>query len=137
MFKVSNKNTKKRCLLISKISLKTSERRHLTTSYLLQVTVQNGFSDSFSQNIYQFAIRSLLSVLLSSSTACNFKNSRPQICHFMRNEKSLPKYLIHENSKCQYFFYFRKNSPKFFFNFLPYIQRVTFQYHNVRYLSFL
>ena len=38
MFKVSDRNTKKRCLLISKI---TSERRHLTTSYLLELTVQN------------------------------------------------------------------------------------------------
>ena len=34
------------------------------------------------------------------------------ICHFMRNKKSLPKYLIHENSKCQYFFISEKNSPK-------------------------
>ena len=41
MFKVSNRNTRKRCLLISKITLKTSERRHLTTSYLPEVTVQN------------------------------------------------------------------------------------------------
>ena len=34
MFKVSNRNTRNRCLLISKIALKISERRHLTTSYL-------------------------------------------------------------------------------------------------------
>ena len=33
MFKVSNRYTRKRCLLISKITLKISERRHLTTSY--------------------------------------------------------------------------------------------------------
>ena len=48
MFKVSNRNTRKRCLLISKITLKTSERRHLTTSYLPEVTVQNHVLDSFS-----------------------------------------------------------------------------------------
>ena len=41
MFKVSNRNTRKRCLLISKITLKTSERCHLTTSYLPEATVQN------------------------------------------------------------------------------------------------
>ena len=41
MFKVSNKNTSKRCLLISKITLQTSKQRHLTTSYLPKVTVQN------------------------------------------------------------------------------------------------
>ena len=57
MFKVSNRNTSKRCLLISKIALKTSERRHLTTSYLPEVTVQNHVLDSFSKNIYQFAIK--------------------------------------------------------------------------------
>ena len=39
MFKVSNRNTSKRCLLISKITLKTSKQRHLTTSYLPKVTV--------------------------------------------------------------------------------------------------
>ena len=124
MFKVSNRNTRKRCLLISKITLKTSERRHLTTSYLPEVTVQNHVLDSFSQNIYQFAIKSLVSVLLSSLTARNF-NQQTHICHFMRNEKSLPTYLIHENSKCQHFFiYENKTAPKTgrFFNFLQYLK---------------
>ena len=73
-FKVSNRNTRKRCLLISKLTLKTSERRHLTASYLLELTVQNHILDSLQ---CQFAIKSLLSVLLSSSTARNFNNSRP------------------------------------------------------------
>ena len=41
MFKVSNRNTSKRCRLIWKITLKTSERRPLTTSYLLEETFQN------------------------------------------------------------------------------------------------
>ena len=41
MFRVSNRNTRKRCLLISRITLKTSERRHVTISYLPEVTVQN------------------------------------------------------------------------------------------------
>ena len=42
-------------------------------------------------------------------------------------EKSLPKYLIHENSKCQHFFISEKTAPKTdkFFNFLPYIQRAA------------
>ena len=48
MFKVSNRNTRKRCLLISKITLKTSEGRHLTTSYLPEVTIQDHVLDSFS-----------------------------------------------------------------------------------------
>ena len=77
MFKVSNRSTRKRCLLILKIALKTSERCHLITSYLLEVAVQNHILDIFSYNIYQFAIKGLLSDLLSSSKARNFKNSRP------------------------------------------------------------
>ena len=77
MFKVSDRNTRKRCLLVSKITLKTSEQRHLTTSYLTEVAVQNHVLDSFSQNIYQFTIKILLSVLLLSSTARNLNNSKP------------------------------------------------------------
>ena len=41
-------NVRKRFLLISKITLKTSGRRDLTTSYLLEVTVQKYVLDSFS-----------------------------------------------------------------------------------------
>ena len=111
MFKVSNRNTRKRCLLISKITLKTSERRHLTTSYLLEVTVQNHVLDSSAYNIYQSASKSLLSVLLSSSMARNFNNSRPTyvILWEMRNN-----YLIFDSWKIQnvIIFYFWKSSPK-------------------------
>ena len=121
MLKLSNRNTRKRCLLISKITLKTSGRRHLTTSYLPEVTFQNHVSLSFSQNIYQFAMKSLLSVLLSSSTARNFNNSRP-IYVILRNEKSLLKYLIHENLECHHVLFLRKQSQNFFtFQFLLFI----------------
>ena len=42
-------------------------------------------------------------------------------------EKSLPKYLIHENSKCQHFFISEKTAPKTdkFLNFLGFIQRAA------------
>ena len=42
-------------------------------------------------------------------------------------EISLPKYLIHENSKCQHFFISEKQPQKTdkFFNFWPYIQRAA------------
>ena len=103
MFKVSNRNTRKRCLLISKITLKTSERRHLTTSYLPEVTVQNHVLDSFSQNIYQFAIKSY---------GPYFQQQQTHICYFMRNKKSLPKYLIHEKFKMSSFFISEKTAPK-------------------------
>ena len=72
--KLSSRNTRKRCLLISKMTLKTSEWRHLTTSYLREVTVQNHV---LLEQIFQFEIKSLLSVMLSSLTACNFNKSRP------------------------------------------------------------
>ena len=108
MFKVSNRNTRKRCLLISKITLKTSERRHLTTSYLWEVTVQNHVLDSFS---YQFEIKRLLSVMLSSSTVRNFNNSRPiyVILWEMRNHYRNIWFI---KLKMSAFFYFWKNSPK-------------------------
>ena len=110
MFKVSNRNTRKRCsLLISKITLKTSERRHLTTSYLPEVTVQNHILNSFSQNIYQFAIKVLLSVLLSSLTARNFNKSRPiYVILWEIITEIFDSWKIQNVS----IFYFWKNSPK-------------------------
>ena len=139
MFKVSNRNTRKRCLLVSKITLKTSEQRHLTTSYLPEVTVQNHVLDSFSQNIYQFAIKRLLSVLLSSSTAGNFNNIRVIYVIFLRNEKSLPKYLIHEKFKMSAFFISEKQPQKWtnFSTFYLIFKGPPFQYHKVRHPNFL
>ena len=98
MLEVSNRNTRKRCLLISKIRLKTSGQRHLTTSYLTEVIVQNHVLDSF----------------------CNQKSTFSSAFKF-----DVPKYLIHENSKCQHFFISGKKGPKTdkLFNLLPYIQR--------------
>ena len=77
-----------------KNNTKTSERGHLTTSYLPEVTVQNHVLDSFSQNIYQFAIKSY---------GPYFQQQQTHICYFMRNKKSLPKYLIHEKFKMSAF----------------------------------
>ena len=138
MFKVSNRNTRKRCLLISKITLKTSERRHLTTSYLLEVTVQNHVLDSSAYNIYQSASKSLLSVLLSSSMARNFNNSRPTyvILWEMRNN-----YLIFDSWKIQNvsIIYFWKGSTKNGQKWTFYLifKEPPFQYHKVRRLNFL
>ena len=127
MFIVSNRNTRKRCLLISKITLQTSERSHLTTSYLSEITVQNHVLDSFLDRIntnlqskfcFQFCFQVRRLVI---STIVD------HICHFMRNEKSLPKYLIHEKFKMSGFFISEKTAPKIdnFFNFLPCIQRAA------------
>ena len=118
MFKVSNRNTRKRCLLISKITLKTSERRHLTTSYLPEVTVQNHILDSLQ---CQFAIKSLLSVLLSSSTARNFNNSRPMYAILWEMINNYRTIWFMKNSKCQHFLFLKKSAQKLdkFFNFLP------------------
>ena len=101
MFKVSNRNTRKRCLLISKITLKTSERRHLTTSYL------NYVLDSFSKNIYEFEIKS------------RFQVRRPVISIIVNPYMSLyeKREIISEifdlsKFKISAFFYFCKNRPK-------------------------
>ena len=47
--------------------------------------------------------------------------------NFLRNEKSLPKYLIHEKFKMSAFFISEKTAPKTdkFFKLLPYIQRAA------------
>ena len=47
--------------------------------------------------------------------------------YFIRNEKSLPKYLINEKFKMSAFFISEKTAPKMdkSFNFLPYIQRIA------------
>ena len=47
----------------------------------------------------------------------------------MKNENSLPKYLIHEKFKTSAFFRIAKIALKMdkFFNFLPYIQRAAIQ----------
>ena len=108
MFKVSNRNTRKRYLLISKITLKTSERRHLTTNYLPEVTVQNHVLDSFSKNIYQFEIKSLLSVLLSSSTARNFNNSRPIYLFLWEMRNNYRNIWFMKNSEYQHFLFLKK-----------------------------
>ena len=139
MFKVSNINTKKSCLLISKITLKTSERHHLTACYLPEVTIQNHILDSFSSNMYQFAIKSLLSVLLSSSTARNFNNSRPiyVILWEMRNNYRTIWFM--KNSKCQHFLFLKKQPQKWtnFSTFYLIFKGSPFQYHKVRHPNFL
>ena len=122
MFKVSNRNTRKRCLLISKITLKTSERRHLTTSYLPEVTVQNHILDSLQ---CQFAIKSLLSVLLSSSTARNFNNSRPMYAILWEMINNYRTIWFMKNSKCQHFLFLKKQ-PQKWTNFSTfYLQRAA------------
>ena len=68
MFKVSNRNIRKRYLLIWKIMFKTSEWRHLTTSYLPEVTVQKQSWTVFPR---------MYTNLQLSPTARNFNNSRP------------------------------------------------------------
>ena len=139
MFKVSNRNTRKRCLLISKITLKTSGRRHLTSIYLPEVTALNHVLNSFSKNIYQFAIKSLLSVLLSSSTARNFNNSRPiyVILWEMRNHYRNIWFMKIQNVSI---FLFLKKQPQKQTNFSTFyliFKGPPFQYHKVRHPNFL
>ena len=102
--------------MISKITLKASERRHPTTTYLAEVTVQNHVWTVFLRIYTNLQSK----VLLSSLTARNFNNRNLFMSFY---EKSLPKYLVNENSKFEQFFISEKAAPKTdtFFNFLPYI----------------
>ena len=63
-----------------------------------------------------------------------FLEYRPIICHFMRNEKSLSTYLIHENSKCQHFLFLKRQPQKRtnFSNCYLIFKGPPFQYHKVR-----
>ena len=99
MFRVSNRNTRKRCLLISRITLKTSERRHVTISYLPEVTVQNHIWTVFprmytnfqSKVCFQFCFqvrRTVISIIVN-------------LCHFVRFMKIQNVFL-----------FLKKNSPK-------------------------
>ena len=97
MFKVSNRNTRKRCLLISKITLKTSERRHLTTSYLPEVTIQYHVLEVFPR---------IYTNLQSSSTARDFNNSGPVYVILWENHYRNIWFM--KNSKYQRFFFLKK-----------------------------
>ena len=134
MFKVSNRNTRKRYLLISKITLKTSERRHLTTSYLPEVTVQNHvwtvfpriYNNLQSKVCFKFCFQVRRPVI---STIVN-----PFMSFY---EKLLPKYLIHKNLKR--FFISEKQLQKRtnFSTFYLIFKGLSFQYHKVRHPNFL
>ena len=98
MFKVSNRNTRKRCLLISKITLKTLERYH-----------QNHILGSLQ---CQFAIKSLFPVLLSSSTARSLNNSRPIYVILWKMRHNYRNIWFMKNSRCQHFLLLKKQPQK-------------------------
>ena len=121
MFKVSNRSTRKICLLISKTALKTSKRRHLTTSYLPEVTVQNHVQTVFPR-IY---------TNLQSKVCFHFcfQVRRPVISTIVNlfmsfYEKSLPKY---------FFLFLKKQPPKQTHVSIFYLifKGPAFQYHKV------
>ena len=122
MFKVSNGNTRERFLLISKLILKTSEQRHLITSYLPEITVQNHILDSLQ---CQFAIKSLPSVLLSSSTARNFNNSRPIYFISWEMRHNFETIWFMKNSKCHHFLFLNKQPQKWTIFSTFYLQRAS------------
>ena len=125
MFKVSNRNTRKRCILISKITLK----HHNNVTWLLAIcrrycvklalyTVQGMENHTLDSVQCQFAIKSLSSVLRSSSTACNFNKSRPiyVILWEIRNNSWTIWFM--KNSKYQHFLFLKKQ-PQKWTNFVP------------------
>ena len=128
MFKVSNRNPRKRCLWISKITPKTSEQRHLTTCRRL-------LSRTMSWTVFP---RIYTNLQLKVCFQFCFQVRRPVISTIVNPfmsfyEKLLPKYLIHENSKYQHFFISEKTAPTFYLIF----KGSPFQYHNVRHPNFL
>ena len=134
MFKVSNKSTEKRC---QKITLKTSEQRHLTTSYLPEVTVQNLVWIVFPRIYTNLQTKVCFHFF--------FQVRRPAISTIVNPfmsfyEKFLSKYLIHENSKCFNIFLFLKKQPQKQTNFSTFyliFKEPQFQYRKVRHSNFL
>ena len=115
MFKVSNRNTRKGWL-ISKIILKTSERRHLTTSYLPEVTVQNHILGTVFPRIYtnlqskvcfQFCFKVLQPVI--STIADPYMS-------FYEKLKIITEIWFMKYSKCQDLLFLKKQ-PKKWINF--------------------
>ena len=100
MFKVSNRNTRKMSL-------------------------------DFKNNIKNFKTKSIaicrrnLSRTLSWKVFPRIYTTLQSNGNFLRNEKSLPRYLIHEKIKMSAFFISEKITLKMetFFKFLPYVQR--------------
>ena len=107
IFKASNKNTRKRSLLISKITLKTSERPHLTTGYWPEVMVQNHVWTVFPR-IYT-NLQSKVCFRFCCSTARSFNNSKP--IHVILWE-IITEIFYSWKFKMLTFFHFWKNSPK-------------------------
>ena len=137
MLNVSNRNTRKRCLFISKITLKTSDRRHLITSYLREVTVQNHVLDSFPR-IY---------TNLKSKVEICFQNRRPinstivdPYMSFYEKWEIISEIFDSWKLKMSAFSYFWKNSPKkrtnFSFFYLIF-KGPPLQYHKARHSNFL
>ena len=126
MFKVTNRNTRKRCLLISKIILKTSERRNLTTSYLLKVTAQTIswtvfsriYTNLQSKVCFQFCFQVRRPVISTIADPYMSFYEKWEIITELFDSWKIQNVSI---------FYFWKTAPKMdkFFNFLPYIQRAT------------
>ena len=100
MFKVSKRNTRKRYLEF-KNNVKTSKRRHLTASYLPEVTVQNHVT----------VFPRIYTNLQSSPTAHNFSNSRTIYVILWKMRNHYRNIWFMKNSKCQHFL-FPKNSPQ-------------------------
>ena len=120
MFKVSNRSTRKIYLLISKITLKTSKQRHQL--FAGGICPEPCFG--------QFFLEYIPICNQKSAFSSAFRFDGPQILAIpliLFYEKSLPKYVIHENSKCQHFSISEKAIPKTdkIFNFLLYIQKAA------------
>ena len=102
------------CQLISKMTLRTPERRHLTTLYLAiqrKKTVQKHVLDSYSQNIHQFAFKNLLSVSVYSMTSAHILLLKiaPQLNSFQINLGFILAKLIVHLFECGYPLYVSLN----------------------------
>ena len=80
MFKISNRNTRKRCDIKN---IKNTRKNQIR--YLEEITVQNHYS----QSIHQFPFKSLLSILMYKLTSVHFR--LPQVL----NLQIFRKFVVH------------------------------------------
>ena len=127
-----------------KITLKASERRHLTTSNLPEVTVQNHVLDH-GNIIYVLLYFHAWTVfpriytnLQSGQTICNFSNSRPIYVTLWEMRNHYRNTWFMKISKCRHFLFLKKQPQKWtkFSTFYLIFKGSSFQYHKVRHPNF-
>ena len=137
MLKVSNRNTRKSCLLISKIkSIRTTSPDY---SLFAGGNCPDPYLGHFFLEYIPICNQNLLSVLFLSLAAHNFNNSRPVFVILWEMRNHYRNIWFMKNSKCHYFLFLKKQPQKWtdFSTFYLIFKGPSFQNHKVGHPNFL